>query len=108
MLAITTSETTSYCTFCYSAAAVAAATAAAAAASGGSGLGSSFGISSEGTTMYTTATALSRAFGIVIRQIADLMVMYQVIPSTIYIQITSKKSFNCQENNCEILSQTFI
>jgi hypothetical protein len=36
------------------------------------------GITSEGTTMYTTAAALSRAFGIVIRQIADLMVMYQV------------------------------
>jgi len=62
-----------------SATAVAAAAAAAAAASNGSGIaGNMGGIASEGTTMYTTAAALSRAFGIVIRQIADLMVLYQV------------------------------
>ncbi len=62
-----------------SATAVAAAAAAAAAANNGSGIaGGMGGIVSEGTTMYTTAAALSRAFGIVIRQIADLMVLYQV------------------------------
>ena len=61
----------------FSATAVAAA-AAAAAASNSSGLSGSLGVTSEGTTMYTSATALSRAFGIVIRQIADLMVMFQV------------------------------
>lgn len=32
---------------------------------------------SEGVTMYTTASSLSRAFGIVVRQIADLLTMLQ-------------------------------
>ena len=63
---------------CFSANAVAAAAAAAAAANSASGMSGSMGVTSEGTTMYTTAAALSRAFGIIIRQIADLMVMYQV------------------------------
>lgn len=61
--------------------------------------------SAEPVTMATTASCLARAFGIVIRQIADLLTMLQhyttLAPSLpITLEISEQESINLQVSIC--------
>lgn len=59
----------------------------------------------EPVTMATTASCLGRAFGIVIRQIADLLTMihdYQTTPPTHpYLEVGFQESINLQVACCK-------
>ena len=87
-----------------SATAVAAAAAAAAAGGGGSvagGITAATGSGAEPVTMSTTVASLARAFGIVVRQIADLLTMlqdYSALAPTLprILDISYQESINLQ------------